>query len=61
MLPKTIKKQRDLFVYSKTRAYRYFIQQHRDVTAMGHVFSKIKSSDGRNNLVKIQIICLEFA
>ena len=48
MLPKTINKQRDLFLFSKTRAKRYFIEQHRDVTAMGHVFSKIKSSDVRN-------------
>ena len=50
MVPTTINKQRDLFHYSQTRAKRYFIQQHRDVTAMGHVFSKIKSSDGRHNV-----------
>ena len=50
MVPKTINKQCDLFIYSKTSAQRYFIQQHRDVTAMRHVVSKIKSYDVRNNV-----------
>jgi len=50
MVPKTINKQPDLFLYSKTRAQRFIIQQHRDVTAMGHVFSKIKLSDVQNNV-----------
>jgi len=48
MGPKTINKQRDLFLYSTTKAWRYFIQQHRDVTLWASVFTKIKSSDVRN-------------